>query len=274
MTITREPLYEDAPKGFLAAFGRQVVAFFAGMGQSGRLLCESLGYMPGVLVRRDARRTMWRQFYSTGIRTLPVITVVGFFTGMILGLQVGLALRKFNQEMYLGAAVMITLIREMGPFVTGICLSACVGSAMAAELGTMTVNDEVAALEIMAIPPVRYLVAPRMMALLAMSPILAFYACVLGVLGGGLVGYTQLNVDFRQYMSGAMNIAEVKDLFVGLLKATVFGLVIGTVSCHEGFATRLGAVGVGRATQRSVIVSFLLILLFGYMVTRLFYLEF
>ena len=274
MTITREPLYEEAPKGFLSAFGRQVIAFFASIGQAGRLTLESLGYMPGVLARGDARRTMWRQFYSTGIRTLPVITVVGFFTGMILGLQVGLALRKFNQEMYLGAAVMITLIREMGPFVTGICLSACVGSAMAAELGTMTVNDEVAALEIMAIPPVRYLVAPRMMALLVMSPVLAFYACLLGVLGGGLVGYTQLNVDFHQYIASAMNIAEVKDLFVGLFKATVFGLVIGTVSCHEGFATRLGAGGVGRATQRSVIISFLLILLFGYMVTRLFYLEF
>ena len=274
MTITREPLHDDAPSGVLDAFGRQVVAFFAGVGQAGRLTFESLGYMPGVLVRRDARRTMWRQLYSTGIRTLPVITVVGFFTGMILGLQVGLALRRFNQEVYLGAAVMITLIREMGPFVTGICLSACVGSAMAAELGTMTVNDEVAALEIMAIPPVRYLVAPRMMSLLVMSPVLAFYACLLGVLGGGLVGYTQLNVDFHQYISSAMNIAEMKDLFVGLLKATVFGLVIGGVSCHEGFATRLGAVGVGRATQRSVIISFLLILLTGYMVTRLFYLEF
>lgn len=274
MTITREPLYEDAPKGFLAAFGRQVVAFFAGMGQSGRLLFESLGYMPGVLVRRDARRTMWRQFYSTGIRTLPVITVVGFFTGMILGLQVGLALRKFNQEMYLGAAVMITLIREMGPFVTGICLSACVGSAMAAELGTMTVNDEVAALEIMSIPPVRFLAAPRMGGLLVMAPLLSFYACVLGVVGGGVVGYTQFNVAFSQYMSSAMTMAELKDLFVGLLKATVFGVVICTVSCHQGFTTRMGAVGVGRATQRSVIISFLLILMLGYMITRMFYLEF
>jgi len=176
--------------------------------------------------------------------------------------------------MYLGAAVMITLIREMGPFVTGICLSACVGSAMAAELGTMTVNDEVAALEIMSIPPVRYLVAPRMMALLVMSPILAFYACILGVMGGGLVGYTQLNVPFAQYMASAMSIAELKDLFTGLLKAAVFGVVIGTVSCHEGFETKLGAVGVGRATQRSVIISFLLILMFGYMITRLFYFDF
>ena len=247
---------------------------FSQIGRSGRLLVESFAYAPHVLLNRDARKAMLFQLYSTGIRTLPVITVVGLFTGMILGLQVGLALRRFNQEVYLGAAVMITLIREMGPFVTGICLSACVGSAMAAELGTMTVNDEVAALEIMSIPPVRYLVAPRMVALLAMSPVLAFYACVLGVIGGGLVGYTQLNVQFSQYMASAMSIAELKDLFTGLFKSAVFGVVIGTVSCHEGFETRLGAVGVGRATQRSVIISFLLILMFGYMITRLFYFDF
>ena len=146
----------------------------SGIGRAGRLMAEAFAYMPHVLVNGDARRSMFSQLYSTGIRTLPVITVVGLFTGMILGLQVGLALRKFNQEMFLGATVMISLLREMGPFVTGICLSACVGSAMAAELGTMKVNDEIAALEIMSIPPVRYLVAPRMFALLVMSPLLAF----------------------------------------------------------------------------------------------------
>ncbi|MBO5941021.1 MAG: ABC transporter permease, partial [Kiritimatiellae bacterium] len=164
---------------------------FSEIGRAGRLVAESFAYIPYVLVNRDSRKSMFFQLYSTGIRTLPVITVVGLFTGMILGLQVGLALRKFNQEMFLGATVMLSLIREMGPFVTGICLSACVGSSMAAELGTMKVNDEIAALEIMSIPPVRYLVAPRMFALLIMSPLLAFYACVLGVMGGGLVGYTQ-----------------------------------------------------------------------------------
>ncbi len=274
MRITREPSYEDAPRGRLEAMRRHVVTFFAGVGCAGRLAVESLACLPAVLARGDSRASFVRQLYVTGIRTLPVISVVGLFTGMILGLQVGLALRKFNQEMYLGAAVMLSLIREMGPFVTGICLSACVGSAMAAELGTMTVNDEVAALEIMSISPVRYLAAPRMGALLAMSPLLAFYACVLGVVGGGLVGYTQLNVSFQQYITSAMSIAGVKDLFVGLLKSAVFGVVIGAVSCHEGFTTRLGAVGVGRATQRSVITSFLLILMLGYMVTRAFYFEF
>ena len=248
--------------------------FFSGIGRAGRLMAEAFAYVPHVVVNGDARRSMLHQLYSTGIRTLPVITVVGLFTGMILGLQVGLALRKFNQEMFLGATVMISLIREMGPFVTGICLSACVGSAMAAELGTMKVNDEIAALEIMSIPPVRYLVAPRISALLVMSPLLAFYACVLGVMGGGLVGYTQLNVPFAQYMESAIAIAGPKDLFVGLLKATVFGVVICTVSCHEGFETKMGAVGVGKATQRSVIISFLLILMFGYMITRIFYFDF
>jgi len=274
MTLTREPVYESAPVGALDSLRRHTAEKLSNIGRAGRLMVETLACLPGMLVRREGREDFVRQLYTTGIRTLPVITVVGLFTGMILGLQVGLILARFNQETYLGGAVMLTLIREMGPFVTGICLSACVGSAMAAEIGTMTVNDEVAALEIMSVSPVRYLAAPRLGALVVMSPILAFYACVLGVVGGGLVGQTQLNVDFGQYMASAIGFAVEKDLFVGLLKATVFGLVIGTVSCHEGFSTRGGAVGVGRATQRSVIASFLLILMLGYMVTRAFYFEF
>ena len=274
MRITREPLYENAPKNRLEALCRRATEYFIRVGGTVRLAFEALAYMPYMLIHGDSRTAFIRQLYVAGIRTLPVISVVGLFTGMILGLQVGLILARFNQESYLGAAVMLTLIREMAPFVTGICLSACVGSAIAAELGTMTVNDEVAALEIMSISPIRFLVAPRIGALLVMSPLLSFYSCVLGVMGGGLVGYTQLNVSFAQYMSSAVGIAVMKDLFTGLLKATVFGLVIGAVSCHEGFATRMGAVGVGRATQRCVIVSFLLILMFGYMITRAFYFEF
>ena len=201
------------------------------------------------------------QLYVTGIRTLPVMTVVSLFTGMILALQVGLELRRFNQEIYLGAAVMISLVREMGPFACGMCLAACVGSAM-------KVNDEIAALEIMSVSPIRFLAAPRVLALVVMSPLLAFYCCIVGAMGGGLVGVTQLGVDFTQYMASAVGIAEVKDLYVGLLKALLFGLMIGTVSVSEGFGTTLGATGVGKSTQRCVIVSFLLILMFGYMVTR------
>ena len=247
------------------------MSFVREVGRTTRVMFASIAAFPSVFRSRDSRRDFLAQLYKTGIGTLPVVTVVSLFTGMILALQVGLELRRFNQEIYLGAAVMVTLIREMAPFSCGMCLAACVGSAIAAELGTMVVNDEIAALEIMSIPPVRFLAAPRILALALMAPILAFYCCVVGTLGGGVVGTTQLGVNFEQYMSSAMSIADTKDLSSGLIKAIVFGLVIGTVSVAQGFGTSLGATGVGRATQRSVVISFLLILMLGYMITRICY---
>jgi len=186
-------------------------------------------------------------------------------------LQTGLALRQFNQEVNIGTAVMVSMLREMGPFMTGLILAACVGSAIAAQLGTMVVSDEIAALEIMSINPVRYLVMPRLAAMLVMTPMLAFYTCIMGVVGGGIVGMTQLNVSWAAYIDNATSMAEVKDLYVGLFKAVVFGAIITISACHEGFSTTQGAVGVGFATRKAVIVSFLLILVAGYFITRLFY---
>ena len=236
------------------------MTFVREVGRAARILVATVIAFPSVFRSRDSRADFALQ-----------LTIVSLFTGMILALQVGLELRRFNQEIYLGAAVMLTLIREMAPFSCGMCLAACVGSAVAAELGTMKVNDEIAALEIMSISPIRFLAAPRVLSLVIMAPLLAFFCCIVGTVGGGIVGSTQLGVDFGQYVASAMTMAETKDLFVGLAKATVFGLVIGTVSVSEGFGTRLGATGVGKATQRSVIISFLLILMLGYMITRVCY---
>lgn len=243
----------------------------AAIGDATLLMVRSVGYFPYVICHRASRRDLVRQLYATGIRTLPVLSVVSLFTGMILALQVGLELRRFNQEEYLGAAVMLTLIREMAPFSCGICLAACVGSAIAAEIGTMKVNDEIDALAIMGIPSARFLAAPRVFALVMMAPLLTFYCCIVGTIGGGLVGHTQLEVDFSQYISSAMSMAGTKDLFVGLVKSLCFGLFIGVVSMREGLHTELGAMGVGRSTQRSVIRAFLVILVVGYMITRLCY---
>jgi phospholipid/cholesterol/gamma-HCH transport system permease protein len=248
-----------------------MAGFLSNIGWMGLVLLRASLYFPYVVLHKRTRRVLIDRLYACGIGTLPVITVVSLFTGMILSLQVGIELSRFNQELYLGAAVMISLIREMGPFSCGICLAACVGSSIAAELGTMKVNDEIDALEVMNIPPMRFLAAPRILALIVMAPILAFYCCIVGTVGGGLVAYTQLNVDFGQYMSGAMSIATVKDLFTGLVKALVFGYAVGVVAVAEGLRTSCGALGVGRATQRAVIVSFLVILIFGYMITRLCY---
>lgn len=269
--ITREPLYTDEADSMLGSIWRSVLVGLGDIGRAGSLTLQALTSIPALLSSRRGWRELFRQLYVTGIKSLAVVTVVGMFTGMILALQVGLELRRFNQEIYIGSAVMISLLREMGPFMSGLILAASVGSSMAAQIGTMTVNDEIAALEIMSISPVRFLMTPRMAAMVMMTPLLSFYTCVLGVIGGGLVGEMQLNVQWDQYISMAMNFARLRDLYVGLLKALVFGIVITGVSCYEGFTTKLGAVGVGKATRRSVITSFLLILILGYIMTRLFY---
>jgi phospholipid/cholesterol/gamma-HCH transport system permease protein len=199
------------------------------------------------------------------------VSIVALFIGMIFALQVGIELRNFNQEAFLGQGVMVVMLREMGPMMTGIVLAACVGSAMAAQIGTMTVNEEIAALKLMSISPVKFLATPRLMAMVVMAPLLSFFTCILGNFGGALVGVTQFNIPLAQFFASAMEGAGLKALYVGLLKAAVFGIIITGVSCHEGFSATDGAVGVGEATRKSVIKSILLILVTGYVITSLFY---
>jgi phospholipid/cholesterol/gamma-HCH transport system permease protein len=163
------------------------------------------------------------------------------------------------------------MMREMGPFMTGLIIAASVGSAIAAAIGTMVVSEEIAALEIMSISPTQFLVLPRLVALMIMMPILTLYTNIIGVVGGAIVGATQLGVSFNAYFDNARLYAENKDLYVGLFKAVLFGIIIATVACHQGFHTTGGAVGDGQATRRTVIISFLTILVLGYIITRLFY---
>ncbi len=235
------------------------------------MLAEAFAMCRYVWVKRYRFETFY-QMYVAGIKSLGVITVVALFTGMILALQTGLELRRFGQEVNIGTAVTVVMIREMGPFMTGLIIAASVGSAIAAQIGTMTVSEEIAALEVMSINPVRFLVMPRLVALLTMMPILTVYTNIIGIVGGAIVGATQLDVSFFAYFDNATRFASNKDLYVGLFKAVIFGIVIATVACHQGFNTRGGAVGVGLATRKTVIISFLTILVLGYIITRLFYL--
>lgn len=268
--ITREPEFYPPPLNRLGQFGRPIILTCRNSGRGLLVLWEAILDLRFMFSKRS-RPAVLNQLYVAGIKSIGVISIVAMFTGMILALQTGLELRKFGQEVNIGAAVMVSLLREMGPFMTALILAASVGSAIAAELGTMVVSEEIAALEVMSINPVRFLVMPRLAAMMIMTPILTFYACMLGVLGGAIVGYTQLNVAFQAYWDNATRFAENKDLYVGMFKAFVFGIIITTVACHQGFSTSEGAVGVGRATRRSVIISFLLILVVGYFITRLFY---
>ena len=231
---------------------------------------EAFRYLPLMFTPRRFHEVLYHM-YITGVKSLGVITVVAMFTGMILALQTGLELRRFSQEANIGTAVTVVMLREMGPFMTGLIIAASVGSSIAASLGTMVVSEEIAALEIMSINPIVFLVLPRLVALAVMMPILTLYTDIIGIVGGAVVGATQLGVAFTVYFDNAQLYAANKDMYVGLLKAILFGIIIATVACHQGFHTTGGAIGVGQATRRTVIISFLTILVFGYIVTRMFY---
>ena len=253
-----------------ARVGARTLQLLHNIGHAILMLLDAMGCVRFCFGKRNRQETI-TQMYVTGIKSLPVISVVALFIGMILALQTGLELKRYGQEEFIGSAVAVVMIREMGPFMSGLIIAASVGSAISAQIGTMVVSEEIAALEVMSINPNRFLVMPRLVALCVMMPLLAVYTNILGILGGAVVGTTQLGVSFRSYMDNATEFAANKDLYVGLFKAFIFGMIITTVSCHQGFITTEGAVGVGRSTRRSVIVSFLLILVVGYMVTRLFY---
>lgn len=267
--MTLEPEYLPQPKNFAGKVGRWAIANCRQTGRAFLLLVEAL-----CAIRTNTKRVrveILTQMYTAGIKSLAVITIVALFTGMILSLQTGIELQKWDLEANIGTAVMASMLREMGPFMTGLILAACVGSAMAAQLGTMAVSEEISALEIMSINPVRFLVMPRLVAMAVMTPLLSFYTCILGSVGGGIVGSTQLGVPWVTYWDNALRHVDNLDLWVGILKAFLFGIIITTVACHEGLSAGEGAVGVGRATRRSVITAFLLVLITGYYITRIFY---
>ncbi len=268
--IIRDPEYYPPAKNFLTRIGRATVMLSRGMGRACLLFFATVVSLPYVFERRTRKETIY-QMFTLGIKSLGVLSIVAAFTGMILALQTGIELRRFGQEENIGTAVMMSMVREMGPFMTGLILAASVGSAIAAQMGTMMVQEEIAALEVMSINPARFLVLPRLLSMALMTPLLSFYSCILGVIGGGIVGYTQLGVAWTTYLDNAMLFVTNRDLFVGMLKALIFGILIVMTACHQGFSARNGAVGVGNATRRTVIISFLLILLVGYFITRLFY---
>jgi phospholipid/cholesterol/gamma-HCH transport system permease protein len=234
------------------------------------MTAEAAMYIPTAPSRRSRHEVLYQQ-YLTGLKTLGVVSVVGLFTGMIMALQTGMELRDYGQEYRVGWLVTEVMLREMGPMMAGIIIAASAGSAMAAQIGTMVVSEEVSALEVMSINPARYLVMPRLLALLIMMPLLTVYTNVVGVVGGAVVANTQLDVSYTTYFEWATRYTELRGLYIGLFKSVVFAVIIVTVSCHQGFSVTEGAVGVGNATRRTVIISLLSVLIAGYVITRLLY---
>jgi phospholipid/cholesterol/gamma-HCH transport system permease protein len=262
------PQYNDEPANHIEAIGRNIITTVTSSGKALLVTAEAFRWVLHVFKRRAE---VGRQMYIIGIRSFAVTEIVALFTGMILSLQAGLELQNYGQEVNVGIIVSQTMCREMGPFMTALILAASVGSAMAAELGTMSVSEEIDALQVMSINPVRFLVMPRLVAMIIMMPVLTIFTDLIGTFGGGLVAKTQLNVTWSAYYMNVRLLLQNKEIYVGLLKAVVFGVIVTTVSCYQGLATTNGAVGVGRATRRAVVISFLLVLITGYFMTQMFY---
>jgi phospholipid/cholesterol/gamma-HCH transport system permease protein len=217
------------------------------------------------------RREIVKQMYVSGIKSMLVCSIVALFGGMILSLHTGVELKRWGQQDVVPTLMINVMNKEMGAFLTGIILTAFSGAAMAAELATMKVSEEIDALEMMSINPVRFLVMPRIVALMIMLPTLSIYTVILGVFGGALISYFQLGLTFEDYYHRVYESIWLKDMYVGLLKSLVFGIIISYISCANGLIAENVAEGVGRATRISVVSSYLMILIVGYFITALFY---
>ena len=217
------------------------------------------------------RREIIKQMYIAGVKSLAVCSLVAVIIGLILTLQTGIELKRFQQQNLVGNLMITTMTRELGPLMTGLIITAAVGSAIAAEIGTMKVSEEIDALEMMSISPIKFLVMPRLVALAVMLPISTIYFITVGTAGGSLVAYFQLGVPFDTYYSHVLESLRFKATYVGILKAVIFGLIIASVSCAQGLKATNGALGVGKATRSTVIICFLMVLITGYIITSFFY---
>jgi len=249
--------------------------------------CAAAGYRVELLLQVIARLPQtWRrrrligdQLYVGGIKVLHVVLLVGLSMGMVVSLQTGLELSRIGQQDKIGTLVALSMAREMGPFITSTILAAAVGSAIAAEIGTMAVSEELAALEVLSIDRISFLVLPRLVALAMLCPTLTILCDVVGILGGGFVARSQLGVGFTLYYDTAIEALRTpskllpvpKDLYSGLFKSFVFGVTIAVISSAAGILARGGALGVGTATRSAVRDSIILIIILNYFMTWFFY---
>jgi phospholipid/cholesterol/gamma-HCH transport system permease protein len=208
-----------------------------------------------------------QQMEEVGVRSLPVVLITAVFTGAVLALQTYSGFKRFGAEGLVGTVVALSMTRELGPVLASIMVAGRVGSAMAAELGTMRVTEQIDALITLATDPVRYLVVPRFVAGMIMLPFLVVFADIIGIIGGYFVAVKVLGTSSTIYINRTLQYLEFSDVTIGLLKACVFGMIIALVGCQMGFYTSGGAEGVGRATTRAVVGASILILISNYFLT-------
>lgn len=212
-----------------------------------------------------------KQMEFIGVNSSLIIVLTGVFTGAVLALQSGKAFRLFNAEGVTGAVVALSLFRELGPVMTSLMVAARCGSAMAAQIGTMQVTQQIDALKVMAVDPVSYLISPRIVASVIMVPLLSIIFNILGIFGSFIIGVGLLEINEATFWDKMEAYLKIEDLTNGLVKAAFFGLVIAVVGCRKGYLTDGGAEGVGRSTTQAVVIASVTILIADYFLTALMY---
>ncbi|MDW7645791.1 MAG: ABC transporter permease [Desulfuromonadales bacterium] len=248
--------------------GTRILSFAETAGEMLLLFLKTVFYF------KEAPRNLpaiFRQLYDIGIGTLPIAALMSLFVGMVLALQTGSELALYGTQEAIGAIVGLSLVKELGPVMTSLLVAGRIGSAMSAEVGAMKVYEEIDALKTLQIDPIRYLAMPRLLGCLFAVPALVVFSMIIGIIGGGIVSDVnpEINVPFNVYYDNLIRSLNYKDILKGLVKATVFGGIVAHVGCYIGFKTSGGARGIGQSTTESVVMSFLLIFIADYFLTRL-----
>ena len=252
----------------LSAIGAVFLAFLAAVGRLARFAAQALAavFSPPYFPRLILRQVLYIGYFS-----LPVVGLTALFTGMVLALQSYTGFSRFNAQSAVATVVVLSMTRELGPVIASLMVAGRVGAAMAAEIGTMRVTEQIDALTTLSTDPLRYLVLPRLIAGLVTLPILVLIADIVGVFGGFLVGTYKLEFNPQAYLTQTEQYLETMDVVSGLVKAAVFGFLIALMGCYHGYYSRGGAEGVGQATTHAVVSASILILIFNYALTQAFF---
>lgn len=218
-------------------------------------------------------RQLMRQVVEIGYYSLPVVGLTAIFTGAVLALQSYSGFSRFSAESSIAIVVVLSITRELGPVLAGLMVAGRIGAAYAAEIGTMRVTEQIDALTTLSTNPYKYLVLPRLLAGIAMLPVLVLVADIIGVFGGYLVSVHELGFNPNSYLKSTFEYLETRDVVSGLVKASAFGFIITLMGCYHGFHSKGGAQGVGAATTHAVVSASILILLSNYFLTSLFFAE-
>jgi len=244
----------------IEVLGAKTVKGVSNLGQFARFVSDAMAASARSCVRTGTYPLIWTQMNLIGVRSVPVIMITGAFVGMTLAIQAYDQLAGMGLEERLGVLINISVVKELGPVLAAVMLSGRIGGALTAELGTMKVTEQIEAVKSIGTDPVRYLVAPRVLACLLLTPLLIVYADLMGIIGGYFVSVIMLGINSQAYWSFSASGVELWDVAIGVIKGFFFGGAIAAISCYKGFTCKEGAHGVGQACTEAFVASFISIL--------------